>query len=91
MMKLEDAVNNWLQIAVVHEARPNDNAAKETKDFFALILEEDHGLKNVRYVRDPFEYTVYFEKDGKEHLLKFQRALIEKLLEDIESEPKYNQ
>ncbi|MFV9510012.1 hypothetical protein [Tepidibacillus sp. LV47] len=90
-MKLEDAVNNWLQIAVVYEARPQDLAAKETKDFFALILEEDHGLKNVRYERDPFEYTVFFEKDGKEQQLKFQRVLIEKLLEDIESEPKYNQ
>ena len=90
-MKLDVAVNNWLQISVVYEARPNDRSAKETADFFLMILEEDHGLKNIRYERDSFDYTVFFEKDGEEQQLKFGRPMIEKLLEEIEAEPKYNE
>ncbi|WP_339062251.1 hypothetical protein [Tepidibacillus marianensis] len=91
MMKFEEVVSNWLQISVVNEARPNDRAAKDTAGFFLEILKEDHGLENVSYERDPFEYIVSFEKDGEPQQLKFQRGIIEKLLEDIESEPRYNQ
>jgi len=90
-MKFEETVSNWLQISVVREARPNDLAANDTADFFLEILKDDHGLENVRYERDPFEYIVFFERNGEPQQLKFQRGIIEKLLEDIESEPKYNQ
>ncbi|WP_313779628.1 hypothetical protein [Paenibacillus larvae] len=32
-MKLQDALLNWLQIYIVAEARPDDGAAVQTKQF----------------------------------------------------------
>ncbi len=34
-MNLQDTLFNWLQISIVAEARPEDGAARETKDFFS--------------------------------------------------------
>jgi len=90
-MKLEDVIYNWLQITVVSEARPDDRSAKETSDFFGQILTDDHHVSNIRYERDSFMYKVYFEKEGKNEEKQFALALVDKLLEDIENEPKYNQ
>ena len=38
-MRLDDALFNWLQIQIVAEARPDDNAAAETRDFFLRDLD----------------------------------------------------
>lgn len=88
-MKTEDAIYNWLQIAVVHEARPEDMAAKETVVFFRDILTTDHNISDIRYERDPFKYTVFYTIDDKENKVVFDLVLIDKLIEDIEKEPKY--
>jgi len=88
-MKLDDSIFNWLQIAVVYEARPEDLSAKETAEFFRQILKEDHNISQIRYERDPFQYTVIFNKDGKEEKKTFDSMFIDKLIEDIEKEPKY--
>ncbi len=37
-MNLQDTLFNWLQISIVAEARPEDGAARETKDFFRAHL-----------------------------------------------------
>ena len=89
-MKFDDAIFNWLQIAVVAEVRPDDLSAKETADFFKKLLIEDHQITTIRYERDPLIYTVYYEKDGKEEKMTFGLDLVDKLIDDIEKEPKYD-
>ncbi|OEF99291.1 hypothetical protein BHF71_09210 [Vulcanibacillus modesticaldus] len=82
---MEDAIYNWLQIAVVFEARPDDLAAKETMDIFRGMLSTKFQISSIRYERDPLMYTVIYEKDGKEEKKTFDRNLVEKLISDIEN------
>lgn len=90
-MKLQDALFNWLQIKTVSDARPDDHAAKETLDFFEVILSEDHQLTNFEVTRtDDTMMHIRYEIDGKSKTQMFQRETVEKLLEDINSNPKYN-
>lgn len=88
-MDIEKAIFNWLQIAVVYEARPDDPAAKETEEFFREILTKDHQIEKITYERGPFNYIVTFEKEGREEKKPFASSTIEKLIEDIENEPRF--
>jgi hypothetical protein len=90
-LTLQDALFNWLQMKIVSEARPDDGAAKETLDFFHVILEEDHQLSGfgVQHL-DETMYTISFVQDGTSKKQMFDRESAEKLLEDINSNPKYN-
>lgn len=92
-MQLHDALFNWLQIRIVAEGRPDDNAARETLDFFAQILAEDHHCRNVRVVQDSGGSTIaiHYEREGAEHVAKFPRESAEQLLADINANPKYNE
>lgn len=90
-MKLQDALFNWLQIRLVADARPDDNAAKETESFFAEILRDDHKLTGIRI--DSVDETMIrlrYEQDGKTKLQMFDREHAEQLLSDIAANPKYN-
>lgn len=90
-MKLQDALFNWLQIRIVADARPEDEAARETVDFFADILRDDHRLQNVSIAAvDETMYHVQYEADGKTKRQLFGREAAEQLLADIEAHPKYN-
>lgn len=89
-MNLQDAVYNWLTIKVVYEARPDDQAALDTYEFFTTILTDDHKLEQIAVeVVDPM-YIVRYVKDGNAEQKQFPIELIEALLVQIESEPKYN-
>ena len=92
MVKLEDALFNWLQIRIVAEARPDDQAAKDTMDFFSTILTEDHHLSNIQVLSldDDLLQIVYEAEDGTAHKKTFSKQLAEQLLYDIEANPKYN-
>ncbi len=90
-MKIQDAIFNWLQIAVVYEGRPSDTAAKETRDFFREILLEDHQIEEISYERDALAYTVTYKlQNGEINKKTFDLNFVDKLLDDIEKEPKYN-
>lgn len=90
-MNLHDALFNWLQIKQVSAARPEDQAAKDTLDFFETILAEDHHLANVHVAKiDETMYHIQYEADGETKQQKFHRELADRLLEDINSNPKYN-
>ncbi|OCT17124.1 hypothetical protein A8709_24375 [Paenibacillus pectinilyticus] len=91
-MKLGDAFFNWLQMHIVSEARPEDEAAKETLDFFALILREDHGVSNLTILpeSDDMKIWIGYEHEGEYHRHHFDRESAEKLLDDINSNPIYN-
>jgi hypothetical protein len=91
-MKLEDALFNWLQIKLVADARPEDQAAKETELFFHEILTEDHGLTEVciSHVDSTMCYVSFIKADKKKTQM-FDRQAAEQLLIDIHSNPKYNE
>lgn len=89
-MNLQDALYNWLQIKLVADARPDDHAAKETLDFFELILREDHGLDSFEVSQtDDTMIHVRYGTDGKWKRQMFDRESAERLLADIEAEPRY--
>lgn len=91
-MTLQDALFNWLQIKIVSDARPKDQAAKETLEFFEQILQEDHQLAAFSIAQiDETMYFVRYEQDGNGKKQMFDREHAEQLLTDIQSNPKYNQ
>lgn len=89
-MKLQEALYNWLTIRMVAEARPEDQAAQETCEFFLEILQEDHHLENLVVSSEDNHYNVHFVKDGCEQNKQFPKPLIDSLLKSIQSEPKYH-
>ncbi len=91
-MNLTEALlKNRLQIQVVWEARPRDQAAEDTARFFHQILTEDHGVEQIRVERDKDGYQVRYRQDGEEHHLLFDRLQVEQLLASIEAEPRYGE
>jgi len=92
-MKLQDALFNWLQMQIVSEARPEDEAARETRDFFAVILKEDHLVSDFHILEQDQSPTIQiaYEYEGISKIQRFDREAAEKLLEDINANPKYNQ
>ncbi len=90
-MKLQDALFNWLQIKLVAEARPEDKAARETFDFFCTILTEDHKLADFEVSRiDQTMYYIAYTENSTVKKQMFNRESAEQLLDDIKSNPKYN-
>lgn len=91
-MRQQDALFNWLQMQLVAQARPDDRAAVETRDFFAQILTEDHRLHSFGIASaDESAFLVEYEVEGETFTQRFDRELAEQLLADINSNPKYNE
>lgn len=92
-MKLQDALFNWLQIKLVAEARDDDRAAKDTLDFFEQILREDHQLSHFQIVaiREDIIDIEYGTSAQETQVQSIDRERAEKLLGDINENPKYNQ
>jgi hypothetical protein len=87
MKSLQDALYNWLTIKVVADARPDDQAARETESFFAAILKNDFQITNLHITKDKAMYLITFEKDDQQKTARFPVELIEVMLEQINSEP----
>lgn len=87
--QFENALFDYLQIKVVSDARPEDDAAKKTSDFFYSILEEDHKLEHLEYTKDETMYHVKYTADGKTKTQFYDREAVEQLLSAIEAEPRY--
>lgn len=78
-MSLMDALFYWLQMKLVCDSRPDDAAARETADFFAQILSEDHGLAFHSVVRadEAKIYVLYRDGEGAERTVWFDREAAE--------------
>jgi hypothetical protein len=87
MKSLQDALYNWITIKVVSDARPDDQAAKETAELFEKMLIEEHELKNIQVTKEDRMYNVSFEKDGVEKTSRFPIEIAEAMLFSINSEP----
>ncbi|WP_282941501.1 hypothetical protein [Paenibacillus sp. RC67] len=90
-MKLEDALFNWLQMKIVSEARPEDKAAEETRLFFEEILREDHAVTELATSDEDLRIHITYDVNGSSNKLYFDKDYAEQLLQDINSNPKYNQ
>ncbi len=90
-MNLADNLYNWLQIRLVADVRPDDVAAQETVDFFAQILQEQHGVDVARLSYEVEETVIHvsYIQNGQPKRYMFPREAAEKLLRDIENEPRY--
>jgi hypothetical protein len=89
-MNLQDTFYNWLSIKQVKDARPDDNAAQDTYQFFDEILTEDHNIEKKEVQKEGYMYVIQYWVDGVEKEQQFPIDLIDALLQSIESEPKYN-
>jgi hypothetical protein len=90
-LQLHDALFNWLQIKLLADARPEDEAARQTARFFEQMLSEDHQIDSVRIAaNDAAAYIVEYVNSGIAKRQKFDREAAEALLRAIESDPKYN-
>ena len=90
-MNLNDALFNWLQIKTVAEARPDDDAARKTVDFFEEILRDDHQVTNFQVTNsDLTMYYVTYEVNAVKKKQMYDREQVDQLLNDINAEPKYN-
>ncbi|MCF6410416.1 hypothetical protein [Pseudalkalibacillus salsuginis] len=89
-MNLQDALYNWLTIKKVSDERKDDQAAKDTLDFFEEMLRDDHQVADLQIEKKPPFYHIHFKIDGKDYKKQFPIELIDALYEAIESEPKYN-
>ncbi|WP_040948407.1 hypothetical protein [Gorillibacterium massiliense] len=89
-MDLESALFNWLQIKIVADGRPDDPSAQDTATFFDQILREDHGITSIRTEVSEDLIAIFYELNGEEQRKRFDRTYAEKLLHDIESEPRFN-
>lgn len=90
-MELRDALFYWLQMKLVCEARPEDQAAKDTLTFFEQILAEDHALEHYQVSEsDTVSIVVTAESRGEAKNYRFDREMAEQLLGQIEENPKYN-
>ncbi|ANE47343.1 hypothetical protein SY83_14905 [Paenibacillus swuensis] len=91
-MNLRDTLYNWLQIKLVADARPEDRAAADTRDFFELMLTEDHhalpfGISSA----DEENIHVFYTEAGNRKFRVYDRVDAYRLLQDINDNPKYNE
>ncbi|WP_276355952.1 hypothetical protein [Cohnella caldifontis] len=80
-MSLMDALFYWLQMKLVSDSRPDDEAARDTAAFFAQILSEDHELTSFEVVKaeDAKIHVAYRKADGTGRTVWFDREAAEQL------------
>lgn len=91
-MDLRTAIHSWIQIRIVSDARPEDDAAKKTFDFFDEIIHQDFGVTEIEvmpYSDEEDSIEIHYVANGEAAKISFDREMTEKLLLDIEANPKY--
>ncbi|MEY4480590.1 MAG: hypothetical protein RLZZ267_1268 [Bacillota bacterium] len=91
-MDLRTAIHSWLQIRIVSEARPEDDAAKKTFTFFEEIVSQDFGVTDLTimpYSDEDHSIELTYKVNGEHATISFDREMTVKLLQDIEENPKY--
>ncbi|MFJ7730088.1 hypothetical protein ACIQXV_28890 [Neobacillus sp. NPDC097160] len=87
MNSLQDALYNWLTIKVVCDARPDDLAAKETRNFFEEMLTAEHHVSKIEITTDNVMYFVSYQHGEETKKARYPRELIEIMLNQINQEP----
>jgi hypothetical protein len=87
MHSLQDALYNWLTIKVVCDARPDDKAAIETRDFFDEILTVQHSVSNIEITKDDQMFYISYQQGEETKKGRYPRELIEIIINQINQEP----
>ncbi|MEH7418286.1 hypothetical protein V7266_23755 [Neobacillus drentensis] len=87
MHSLQDALYNWLTIKVVCDARPDDKAAIETRDFFEEILIVQHSVSSIEMTTDDLMYYISYQQGEETKKVRYPRELIEIMINQINQEP----
>lgn len=84
-MRLMDALFYWLQMRLIVDSRPTDEAARDTMLFFARILSDDHDIVSYDITsRDEHKIYVAYEVRGEEpRTVWFDREAAEQLLREM--------
>jgi len=84
-MSLMDALFYWLQMRLVSSNHPDDEAARETLNFFVQILSEDHEVVSFDVSSEDAGkvYLTYTKLDGTERTVWFDRDAVEQLNRDM--------
>ncbi|MCS1350578.1 hypothetical protein [Mechercharimyces sp. CAU 1602] len=90
-MQREEALLNWLQMKIVCEARPHDRAARDTEQFFATMLREDHGIDILHVSLEDSFFRVRYTCEDKQEEKEYPQPVARQLLDMIQAEPKYNE
>lgn len=87
-MRLTDALFYWLQLRLLADARPGDTAAKESLDWFARVLAEDHGLTSfeITSMDDDKIHMTYTVREEAPRTVWFDREAAEQLMRDLNPE-----
>lgn len=89
-MKVADALFNWLQIRLVADARPEDEAARKTVAFFEEILQSDHQVEELAVAEtDATMVHVRYRQNGRVKRQLFHREAASQLLSTIEADARY--
>lgn len=90
-MRLHDVFYNWLQIKHVAESRPQDKSAQKTYELFGQILRDDHKITSIEVREDDVCYYIdYRVEDGPVQTQRCIRTFVDRMLEDIEEDPKWS-
>lgn len=86
-VRLTDALFYWLQLRLVADAHPDDEAARESLAWFAQILTEDHRLTafDIASVEEGKIFVTYTAQNGDTRTVWFDREAAEQLLQDLEA------
>ncbi|CAM4040547.1 hypothetical protein COLU111180_20575 [Cohnella lubricantis] len=84
-MRLTDTLFYWLQMKLMTDRRPEDEAARASLRYFAQILSEDHGLQSIRVASCDHSkiYVTYEDREHAEQTVWFDREAAEQLGNDL--------
>lgn len=86
-MTLYDTLFNWLQLWLVAEARPEDEAAKVSMEHVTEMLKEVLGVDIKEVKQQPDQYLVIYKKENLEITEGFRKESAETLLVFINENP----
>lgn len=86
-MNMFDSLSNWLQLKIVSEARPEDEAAKVSFEHVADILRDVHGVQVVDVKKEGMKYIISYLHEEKQQEHQVFADVAETLLQFINQNP----
>ena len=86
-MTLYDVLHNWLQLKIVADVRPDDEAARVSLEHVADILEQEHHAKISSVNKNEDTYEIIYLIDAVEKKQSFNARTAEVLLQFISENP----
>ncbi|RXT14978.1 hypothetical protein EIZ39_01855 [Ammoniphilus sp. CFH 90114] len=78
---------NWLQLWLVVEQRPQDEAARVSMEHVAEVLNQNFQVSIVEVAKEANHYAIKYTKDGSDHTERYNQQSAEALLSFINENP----